>query len=204
MIIFMTDSHHRHPKLILASQSPRRAVLLQKAGYHFEVLPSTVDESLFRREDADPETYARTLALAKARDVARLRPGDWVLGADTIVDCQGEVIGKARDAAHAEQITRQVFAQAHRVITGVALVCDVLSHETVTADTTVVYPKPLSEDQIAAHVQGGSWQGKAGAYAIQETGDQFVERLEGSLSNVIGLPLELVARVLPDGIGRKP
>lgn len=200
----MTDSQGRHPKLILASQSPRRSALLQEAGYHFEVLPSTVDESSYYRQGMDPEVYARTLALAKAQAVARLRPEDWVLGADTIVDCQGKVIGKARDAAHAEQITREVFAQVHRVITGMALVCEAVQREIVTADTTVVYPKPFSEEQIVAHIQGGSWQGKAGAYAIQETGDQFVDHLDGSLSNVIGLPLELLARVLPDGIGRKP
>jgi len=200
----MTDSQIRAKKLILASQSPRRSALLREAGYHFDVVPSTVDESSFESRDADPETYARTLALAKARAVARLRPEDWVLGVDTIVDCQGRILGKPRDAAHAELITRDVFAQVHRVVTGVALVCQAATSEIVAVDTTVVYPKPMSEARIAAHIQGGSWRGKAGAYAIQETGDQFVDHLEGSFSNVVGLPLELLARLLPDGVGQNP
>ena len=189
-------------EFILASQSPRRNTLLAEAGYRFQVIPSTIDESVFDDQRMEPEDYAKRLALAKAQDVAQRFPAQLVLGADTIVDCRGRIIGKPRDAAHAEQLTRRLFSQPHRVITGLALVCRVAHREVVEADCTTVYPKPMTEEQIAAHIQGGSWEGKAGAYAIQETGDQFVERLEGSLSNVIGLPLELLARLLRDWIGQ--
>lgn len=190
--------------LILASQSPRRRALLSEAGYRFEVIPSSVDESTFDDRQTEPADYAQRLALAKARDVARRYPTRMVLGADTIVDCHGRIIGKPRDALHAERITRLVFSCVHSVITGLALVCQAEDLEIVAMDRTWVYPKPMTEDGIAAHIQGGSWQGKAGAYAIQETGDQFVDHIEGSLSNVIGLPLELLARLLAQCNGQRP
>jgi septum formation protein len=114
------------------------------------------------------------------------------------VDLHGEIIGKPADAAEAERITRRLFAEPHRVITGLALVrlCD--RTEIVRSEVTIVYPRRLTEEQIAAHLAGGTWQGKAGAYAIQETGDEFVDHLEGSLTNVVGLPMELLQRLLAE------
>ncbi|TFH55286.1 MAG: septum formation protein Maf [Gemmatimonadales bacterium] len=185
---------------ILASQSPRRRELLERAGYYsFDVIPSSVDESQFSSHMA-PVLYAQTLARAKAGEVADRYPERLVLGADTIVACDDEIIGKPDDTAHAERIVRRLFGQPHRVITGIALVCRVRKFEVVAADTTVVYPKAMTEADIAAHIRGRSWEGKAGAYAIQETGDRFVERLEGSFSNVVGLPLELLERLLKEHV----
>ena len=97
---------------------------------------------------------------------------------------------------HAEEITRKLFSKAHKVITGLALVCVYKGIEIIEADTTLVYPRKLTEAQIADHIQNGQWQGKAGAYGIQETGDEFVDHIDGSFSNVMGLPMELTERLL--------
>lgn len=181
---------------ILASASPRRKILLGKAGYEFDVIPSTVDESAFSTDGVTSIEHTMQLALAKAKDVAQKYPSRIVMGADTVVDCDGLIIGKPEDANHAEEITRMLFSQPHEVITGVAIVRIEDNIEIVEAATTVVYPRPLTEAQIADHIKNGSWQGKAGAYGIQETGDEFVEKIEGSFTNVIGLPMELIEQML--------
>ena len=181
---------------ILASASPRRKQLLEEGGYNFEIVVSDVDESLFSTDGVTSAEHTMILALEKAKDVAKKHPDKLVMGADTVVDCNGLIIGKPQDAAHAEEITRMLFSQPHEVITGVALIRLSDNTEIVQAVATVVYPKKLTEDQIADHITNGSWQGKAGAYGIQETGDEFVERIEGSFTNVIGLPMELIEQML--------
>jgi septum formation protein len=183
---------------ILASASPRRKLLLEKAGYKFDVVVSDVDESIFPTSGPKITSQSHTmeLALAKAKDVAKKYPDKLVMGADTVVDFEGEIIGKPDDAAHAEEITRMLFSDPHDVITGVALVRLSDNTEIVRAAITKVYPKKLTDAQITEHITNGGWKGKAGAYGIQETGDEFVERIEGSFTNVIGLPMELVAEML--------
>ena len=187
-----------HSSFILASASPRRKKLLSEAGYNFEVIVSDVDESSFEDTNISPAEFAANLAFAKALDVAKKNPDRLVLGADTVVDFQGEIIGKADDAEHAEEITKKLFSKPHKVITAIALIrlCD--NVEIIDYDTTVVYPRQMTAEHIAEHIAGNSWQGKAGAYAIQETGDRFVEKIEGSLTNVMGLPMEMVNALLPD------
>ena len=108
------------------------------------------------------------------------------------------IIGKPDDAEHAEDITRRLFSRPHKVITGVALVCKEKGIDLVEADTTIVYPRQLTEAQITEHIRKGDWQGKAGAYGIQETGDEFVDRIEGSFTNVMGLPMELTQQLLTE------
>jgi septum formation protein len=169
---------------------------MSEAGYEFTVVPPEVDELAFAAEKADPVEYAKSLALAKAKSVARKYPDSFVIGADTIVDFRGRIIGKAADAEEAEQITRKLFSKPHKVITGVAIVRLSDGTELVRSDSTTVYPRKMTADQIADHVKGGSWRDKAGAYAIQETGDEFVEKIEGSLTNVMGLPMELLESLL--------
>ena len=186
----------KHIPFILASASPRRQELLHKAGYRFEIVPSGVDEEAFGTEGIDSVTLCKRLALAKANDVAARYADRFILGADTVVDADGHIIGKPDDAAHAERITRKLFSRPHKVITGIALVCRAQNIEIVEADITLVYPRQMTEAQIAAHIAGGSWRGKAGAYGIQETGDAFVERIEGSFTNVIGLPMERTEALL--------
>jgi len=198
----MSD-HHSLP-IILASASPRRRELLTQAGYQFEVAPPDVDESSFAVVDVGADEYAERLALAKARSVAERFADRVVIGADTVVDFAGEIIGKPADARQAEQITRKLFSAPHKVITGLAIVRLSDGTELVASDTTTVYPKRMTAKQIAEHISGGTWRDKAGAYAIQETGDQFVERIEGSLTNVMGLPMELLERMLARVRGVQP
>jgi septum formation protein len=183
-------------QFILASASPRRKELLEKAGYVFRVEPSQVDEEAFDTDGVNSEQHCQILALAKAKDVAGRFADMPVLGSDTVVDYDGQIIGKPVDAADAERITRILFSKPHKVITGVALVWKKKGIEIVQADTTIVYPRKLTEQQIQEHIAGGLWEGKAGAYGIQETGDEFVDRIEGSFTNVMGLPMERVEALL--------
>jgi septum formation protein len=182
--------------VVLASASPRRRQLLAEAGYNFEVCPAEIDESSFAVEGIDPREYAGRLAMAKAKSVAERYPEHLVIGADTVVDYHGRIIGKPADANDAEQITRKLFSAPHKVITALAIVRLRDKVEIVGSDTTTVYPRKMSDEQIAAHIKSGTWRDKAGAYAIQEKGDEFIERIQGSLTNVMGLPMELLHRLL--------
>ena len=184
------------PPVILASASPRRRQLLSDAGYEFVVVEPDVDESAFAIDGITACEYAKTLALAKAKSVAPGYPDALVIGADTVADFAGEIIGKPNDAEDAERITSKLFSAPHKVITGLAIVRLRDQTEIVRSDSTTVYPKPMTASQIAEHIQSGTWRDKAGAYAIQETGDEFVERIEGSLTNVMGLPMELLQSLL--------
>jgi len=184
------------PNLILASASPRRQRLMTEAGYRFTAVKPDVDESAFPTDGISVREYAMNLALAKANSAASEHPSSLVIGADTVVDCCGEIIGKPTDAKDARQITEKLFSKPHKVITGIAIIRHADGTELIESDTTTVYPRKMTAEQIAEHIAGGTWQGKAGAYAIQETGDEFVERIEGSLTNVMGLPMELLEFLL--------
>ena len=181
--------------IILASASPRRRQLLAEAGYKFTVVVSQIDESIFSTDKISSAEYAKQLALAKANDVADKHPDSVVIGADTVVDFQGQIIGKPRDAKHAEEITRMLFSKPHKVITGLALVCKSRNLKIVEAETTVVYPRKLTDAQIAGHIKSGIWQNKAGAYSIRDN-DPFVDHIAGSMTNVMGMPMELFRRIL--------
>ncbi len=183
-------------KIILASASPRRKDLMQKAGYEFDIIISGVDESKFPIDGISSVEYAKMLAFEKAKDVAQENPDAIIIGADTIADFDGKIIGKPKDKADAERITRMLFSKPHKIITGLAIICINDNTEIIESDTTIVYPRKMSEQQIAEHIKGRTWEDKAGAYAIQETGDQFVEKIDGSLTNVMGLPMELLERLL--------
>ena len=189
-------SKQRAVSIILASASPRRRELLAEAGYKFTAVTPDIDESSFSTAGVTADKYAKKLALAKAKNVAEKYPDSLVIGADTVVDFGGEIIGKPADAREAEQITRKLFSSPHKVITAVALVRLSDGIELCESDITTVDPKSPTDKQIAEHIKSGSWQDKAGAYAIKETGDEFVEKIEGSLTNVMGLPMELLQRLL--------
>ena len=169
---------------------------MAEAGYKFTSIVPDIDESAFATDNTTACEYAKKLALAKAKGVAVKCPDCLVIGADTVVDFEGEIIGKPADVKEAEQIIRKLFGAAHKVITAVAIVKLNDDIEIVESDTTVVYPRKLNDEQIAEHIKSKSWRGKAGAYAIKESGDEFVEKIEGSLTNVMGLPMELVSRLL--------
>lgn len=184
------------PHIILASASPRREQLLTEAGYNFTVVRSKINESEFPTEGIASGAYAEQLALAKAKDVAAQFPDKLVIGADTIVDFNSRIIGKPIDAEDAQRITTMLFSTVHKVITAVAIVRLSDAVEMVANDTTLIYPKKLTPEQITAHIKSDTWHGKAGAYAIRENGDEFIEKIEGSYTNVMGLPIELLRRML--------
>lgn len=185
--------------MVLASASPRRRELLKELVPEFEVVPADVDEDALTR--LDPWVTARELAMAKARVVARLRPEALVIGSDTVVAVDSGLeypvqLAKPRDEEDAMRMLRLLSGRQHMVITGVALVRGLI--EEVSADTTRVSFRELTEGEIRTYVGTGEPMDKAGAYAIQGGAAAFVERTEGSISNVIGLPLELLAKMFAD------
>jgi len=182
--------------VILASASPRRKQLLAEAGYKFTVVVPDINESAFPPEQHKATEHAKRLALAKAKHVAAKHPESLVIGADTIVDFNGQIIGKPTDAKEAEQITTKLFSAPHKVITGLAIIRLSDGTELIESDTTTIYPKKLTAKQIAEHIKSQSWRDKAGAYAIKEKGDEFIDKIQGSLTNVMGLPMELLQRLL--------
>jgi septum formation protein len=177
-------------RLILASRSPQRIRLLRDAGFVFEIDPADIDEAI-HPSDLPPEGVAEFLAGAKAAHVAGRRPGALVLGADTVViGADGSLLGKPRDAEHARQMLSSLSGTTHKVVTGVALHGPGIRR--VAHVHTAVRMRELTAEEVAAYVAIGQWQGKAGGYGIQDD-DPFVTAIEGSISNVIGLPMELVA-----------
>ena len=178
--------------LILASASPRRRELLAAAGIAFETLSVDIDET--HRNGETPDGFVRRLAREKADAAAFRRPGAVVLGADTIVLIDGQILGKPRDLADASRMLHLLSGRPHEVLTGIALVGlgEVISE---IARTTVWFGT-LSSQEIAAYVESGEPLDKAGAYAIQGLASRFVDRIDGSYSNVVGLPVALVYRLL--------
>ncbi len=189
------------PEFILASRSPRRRDLLAEAGYRFRVEPPTLAEPQSLAVDLTPIQLAEALAYFKARSVQRRHRDDVILGADTVVAHAGRVFGKADDADVARQILTELSGTIHEVITALAVLLPPAepgqtSRRLIAADTTRVHMRPISADEIERYVASGEWRDKAGAYAVQETGDAFIDHLDGSYSNVVGLPMELLQRVL--------
>jgi septum formation protein len=178
--------------LILASASPRRRELLRNAGIAFEVQPADVAEVPLPGELA--QALAERLAREKAMAIARSRPTDVVLGADTVVVVDGEILGKPADAADAARMLRLLSGREHQVITGVCLVVN--GQCSVASETTSVTMSEISEKEIAEYVATGEPMDKAGAYAIQGIASRWIPRIEGDYSNVVGLPVALVWRML--------
>lgn len=177
--------------LILASASPRRKDLLERLGFEFDLRPSRVDELL----DADtPERNAQRLAGLKARAVVEGLKSGVVIGCDTVVAVESEILGKPADEADARRILSYLSGKVQRVISGLCLI-DVRSGiELCGHEVTWVHTRPMSPREIDEYIATGECFGKAGAYAIQETGDRFIDRLEGSFDNVVGFPTELFIR----------
>lgn len=184
--------YHSGVRLILASASPRRAELLRAAGFQFEVMPADVDEQPWPDEAADP--YVRRVALDKARVVALAAPDGIVLAADTSVVVDGAILGKPSDPADAARMLRRLSGRTHEVLTGVAMLGPAGTR--VESSFSHVRFNALSEAEIAWYVASGEPADKAGAYAIQGLGSRFVEEVDGSYSNVVGLPVALVYRML--------
>jgi len=182
--------------LVLASTSPRRAELLREAGYQIELVAPRFEEPDEKHPHVSPAAYAESLAYYKARSVALEHFHQTILAADTIAVVDGEVIGKPKDQADARRILRKLSGTTHEVITGVALLHPARGRRLMAHDVSTIRVRPLSDDMIEEYLKSGEWQGKAGAYGIQDHEDLFVEKIEGSFSNVVGLPMELLARLL--------
>ena len=179
-------------RLILASSSPRRRELLASMGLSFEVVAAQVDERLA----GAPGEAVRRLAGLKAREVARQYPGDFVLGADTLVAVDGFPLGKPQDLEDAARMLRLLSGRWHEVHTGVCLIA--AGRERLGLETTRVRFEALGEEDIRRYCASGEPLGKAGAYAIQGMAGMFIPEIRGSYSNVVGLPTALVRALLMD------
>ena len=179
-------------KLILASASPRRKELLEQAGYRFEVIPSTCEEIV--PAGLSPKETVEGLAYQKALDVYSLYPDAVVLGADTVVCFDGEILGKPRDKEDAARMLRLLSGQTHEVRTGFALLAKGI--EFVSSEAAMVTFFQLTEEEIARYVESGEPMDKAGAYGIQGKGAVLVRSVLGDYFNVVGLPIATVARAL--------
>lgn len=187
------------PRLILASASPRRLELLRQIGIlPDDVVPTEVDEQPVNGER--PEQMALRLARAKAEAGRVTEEGTFVLAADTLVAVGRRILGKADDEVGARAMLHLLSGRRHRVITGIALITpntpNRAGHLIVRSVTTNVQFKRLTEAEIGAYIAGGEWRGKAGAYAIQGHAGALIKRIDGSYSNVVGLPLYEVASLL--------
>ena len=182
-------------KLILASASPRRRELLTQVGVSFVIEVSDVEEVL--DDTLSPELQVQSLALQKAQAVAAQHKDGLVLGADTVVVDAGSLLGKPQNTEEAAEMLRSLSGKWHQVMTAVALVdANDTKHEWTSVEITNVKFRDLTEDDIAAYVATGESMDKAGAYGIQGYGALLVERIEGCYNNVVGLPLQLVAKGL--------
>ena len=178
--------------IVLASASPRRQELLKNAGIEFVVHPANIEEVQFASET--PKAFAERMARDKARVVRDLFPNQIVLAADTVVVIDDEILGKPRDPQDAERMLRLLSARKHFVITGVCLSGN--GFEDVRSETTPVHFSEPTPDEIRAYVESGEPMDKAGAYAIQGMASRWIQRIEGDYFNVVGLPVDLVWRML--------
>jgi septum formation protein len=188
--------------LVLASASPRRQELLRNAGIAFVVQPAEIDETPFEGEF--PRACAERLAQEKAVTVARTRPKDYVLGADTIVVVDGEILNKPQDANDAARMLRLLSGRTHEVITAFCVIKPAASAQSQLAadsvrtesESTRVTMAEISDPEIHAYIATGEPMDKAGAYAIQGIASRWIPRIEGDYSNVVGLPVARVYRML--------
>jgi septum formation protein len=178
--------------LVLASSSPRRRELLSILGVPFTTQSADIDEST--RPEESPSQYAARLAREKAHAIARRRPADMILGADTIVILGNEVLGKPRDADDARRMLQALSGKVHQVSTAVCLMMNGHLHEHV--ETTSVYMRAVPETEIRDYIATGEPMDKAGAYAIQGGAAKWIYRIEGDYFNVVGLPLAAVWQML--------
>jgi septum formation protein len=180
---------------VLASSSPRRRELLRNAGIDFDV--RTVDVPEVHTPGETPIDFATRLAIAKAEAVAQHRPQDYVLGADTIVIVDGEILGKPSDASDAARMLRLLSGKSHEVTTAVCLIYPDSSRKQITAsETTRVHMAELTDADISAYIATKEPMDKAGAYAIQGIASRWIDRIEGDYFNVVGLPVARVYEIL--------
>ena len=176
--------------IILASKSPRRRELMESAGFEFEIIPATKDEVI--PSGLHNGEIAEAIASQKAFEIAEKHPADIVVGADTIVVCGNEVMGKPKDGADAVRMLKKLSGQVHCVYTGVCIISP--NHRVSFYDTTEVEFYPISDDELSAYIESGEPFDKAGAYGIQGSGAMLIKGIKGDYYNVMGLPIARVYR----------
>ncbi len=179
--------HEKNGDFVLASASPRRRELLRQVGLSFRVVPSRLQE--INQSDMEPYRHALYFARAKADEVVKRYPQEWVLAADTIVVIDGEILGKPGNSTEAMAMLSRLSGRSHRVITGLSLLHGEAGVEDGEYVETTVFMRRLSTEDIQGYVETGEPMDKAGAYGIQGIGGCLIQRIEGSYSNVVGLPL---------------
>ncbi len=183
-------------RLILASASPRRQDLLRQLGFGFDIVLPEHEEPKDLSGELSPPELAEALSFYKARSAAQQLKQEIILAGDTIATLNGEIFGKPDDRNDASRIMQRIAGTTHLVITGITLL-NAESHERLIAhEVTSVTMRRLDEAELNDYLDSGDWQGKAGAYGIQDRGDQFVTNIDGSFENVVGLPVDLVTRML--------
>jgi septum formation protein len=189
----------RHPNLILASKSPRRRYLLEQAGLEFSIIPSDFDESSVTPTSlAD---YVKRLAEAKAGDISEKHPDSWIIGADTIVYVDNAILGKPGSRAEARTMLRSLSDKTHQVYTGYCICCRTADRHHSDFVKTDVRFKKLTEKEIDWYIASGEPFDKAGAYAIQGLGTFLVRSINGSYTNVVGLPVcEVLEYLIKEGV----
>jgi septum formation protein len=187
--------NHLQKKLVLASGSPRRAEILERASWPHEVIVAGIDESL--QPDEQAAAYVQRLARSKAQAVAQRLEQGLVLGADTTVVIEGQILGQPEDDVDARRMLKLLNGKWHEVLTGVALV-RVGGESRVDYETTRVRFAEMSESEIDWYISTGEPFGKAGAYAIQGKASLFIEEIEGDYFNIMGLPIRLVYELAAD------
>ncbi len=187
------------PVLILASKSPRRRYLLKQAGLSFSVIPSSIDETSV--PISSPETYVKALSEAKAENVSIKYPEKWVIGADTIVLKDDAILGKPDSKAQARAMLKQLSGQTHQVLTGYAICCKSKNRKYSETVKTHVLFKSLTDKEIEWYIHTKEPFDKAGAYAIQGLGTFLVKSINGSYTNVVGLPVcEVIEILIKEGV----
>lgn len=192
----MTD---KEPLLILASESPRRKDLLETAGLTFVIVPSLIDENDYSL--SDPKTHVKLLAEIKAENVSLKYPDSWVIGADSIVVIDGNILEKPKSISDARQMIQSLSGKVHHVHTGYAIFCRKKSHFFSDVESTSVLFKPLTEKEIEWYIHTPEPYDKAGGYAIQGLGSFMIKQINGSYTNVVGLPVcEVIDHLYKQGV----
>ena len=189
-MVAFSSATKRSVRLVLASGSPRRRELMERFGMPFEVVVSRIDEVPHHEED--PAEFALRMACEKGSEVAQRSRAAIVLAADTVVSIDGRILGKPVDLEAAERMLESLSGRVHSVFTGIALVATLDSPMLTAVDETRVWFRPLETREIREYVRVESVLDKAGAYAIQGVASEFIPRISGNYSNVVGLPLPVV------------
>ena len=187
-------------KIVLASKSIDRSELFRRSKIPFEVLTTNVDEEGYKREIADPIALIEKLAEVKALEARKLLKSKnedaIIIAADTIVELNGEIIGKASDEQEAFNVLKKLAGKTHRLMTGIAITDSSSKKLIIDHDITAVSFLTLSDEEIWGYIKSGEWKGRAGDYSIRDKASLFIESIEGSTSNVIGLPMHEVHEIL--------